>query len=1389
MHWYVFAFFLPWALTWRARKDINECAAATPPCDSHRECVNSAGGFSCLPCSSGYKDNGPFGCSACEAGTWGPQCVNNCTCTQGACDIVTGACLCEDGWYGDDCTETQCGDGMIRGDEECENLSDSCCDQVTCKFKVAGSACESDSNRCTIDVCESYSGVGSQTVCTHNVNATECFCGNNVVDPIGETCDEGNLVTPPCPYGEESCVVCSELCQATNGTTSYCGDGVLHADNGEQCDDGNSLDNDGCSSTCTKEPGFKCVNAGEACSACSLLDPRSYGIDCALTCTVCSNNATCGSVDGSCICQAPWIGTTCTNLPRPGTTDVTAIVPTTIQVDDRAMFTLTGAFPSSFSSFAFVPTTISSNICDRANMLGVSQYETEYAQMSSALANAGTYHVCYSTNPSDASYVHQVGLVLNVTAKTATEGSITSIAPSTVSSGRQPSITFNGAIPSAQTYIGFSNDGCGTVHLKTAIPQGLTRPPTVKVGPFESAVMPDGPYTTCYSVDDGVMWSPQSTPAATLTMLTSTPNELVVTAINGATDVSFVIGETVALDLTGPTPNPVSLIGLTKWPSYSCGSPDFVTTYDNPPVNIGTFSTFDAGLYTLCYSANGDSSAYTNQALVTVTALAPVPTATSISNIVVGGGMPAIMTTAMATATITALSSTSIQLVGLTPSPTTMIALVPTGSVNCDANRVSETPVPGPTDLVTILVSTAGEYNLCYYTGTAGSSWVMQTSVSLEVLPAAASGSTISSISTSGTVPAADAIYAGVSASFVFNGGSPSTHTVVAFVPGDKTCADASDICPPNLTGKYCHIDSPDTPNPVPEGEFPLYAKGLYAMAPVSLVDSRMVAGEYAVCYSTDDGVTYTQQDASLRLRVLAPPAQADSISAVSLTSYIRGATADATFTGAMASPLTYVAFSRDSCATVSSQTLLSTSNTVSLTVPAAADSWTVCYTTSISSGWVAQGVSILVLPVPASTTSVTSVSPNTVFVADYTVTPTFALLGADKSATSKYALTRTTDGCAAAETRFAVSDYGLTSQQLSAPLGRLTGGTWYVCYSTDSGATWFQQATGSIVVRPALTDSDVQITEVYDRFYSNTTSGEMMAGRPVLLDFVPLMPSPFTVVRISITDDCAGSASTTVPYTTETVLVPGFNVAADVVRMCVSVDAGNTFTPQNLRFSVFPPEATPTTITSMSSSSFNSGVPTTAMTLSHKSAPFVSFNGAYPSPHTVLGFVRTGDDCDPQKFVPITGGPVFAVNLTATPVPLFGQDIAGSYELCLTTARGGVGALFKQTGLTLTVVPATATPGEITALSPMHWIVQQPNVTVTITGGLPSTLSRFGVVLPTAPNCSPTNFITSALFTSRNVVFAASLPSAGTYHLCYSTNNGGSYIAQTAVTIQGVRT
>lgn len=62
-----------------------------------------------------------------------------------------------------------------------------------------------------------------------------CLCGDDRIEPrLGEECDDGNRIE-----GDG----CSKLC-----CLEVCGNGRV--DHHEECDDGNALSGDGCSTTC-----------------------------------------------------------------------------------------------------------------------------------------------------------------------------------------------------------------------------------------------------------------------------------------------------------------------------------------------------------------------------------------------------------------------------------------------------------------------------------------------------------------------------------------------------------------------------------------------------------------------------------------------------------------------------------------------------------------------------------------------------------------------------------------------------------------------------------------------------------------------------------------------------------------------------------------------------------------------------------------------------------------------------------------------------------------------------------------------------------------------------------------------------------------------------------
>lgn len=106
-------------------------------------------------------------------------------------------------------------------------------------------------------------------------------CGDGSLDPLCERCDAGS--------GNDD--VTPDACR-TDCELAHCGDGII--DTNETCDDGNTVDCDGCSGTCVVEAGLGCGDGvpfpacgefcddandtdGDGCSSCSLERARGGG--------------------------------------------------------------------------------------------------------------------------------------------------------------------------------------------------------------------------------------------------------------------------------------------------------------------------------------------------------------------------------------------------------------------------------------------------------------------------------------------------------------------------------------------------------------------------------------------------------------------------------------------------------------------------------------------------------------------------------------------------------------------------------------------------------------------------------------------------------------------------------------------------------------------------------------------------------------------------------------------------------------------------------------------------------------------------------------------------------------------------------------------------------
>jgi cysteine-rich repeat protein len=251
--------------------------------------------------------------------------AGECTATCTLVPVTT--CTGGDGCCPDGCSQANdsdcsaaCGDRIVdpSAGETCEP------NPLSGRGPRCPSSCD-DGNACTTDV-RTGSSANCNVVCTHTAitqpqngdgccppgananNDSDCspVCGNGVREGT-ELCD-GNCPTScndgiACTADTVTGTACNRRCTFTDITTPQNGDGCCppgaHANNdddcapvcgngevepGELCDDGNTVSNDGCSSTCQVEADqamcLSLLGTNTACSQCTCLDCRPQAVAC-----------------------------------------------------------------------------------------------------------------------------------------------------------------------------------------------------------------------------------------------------------------------------------------------------------------------------------------------------------------------------------------------------------------------------------------------------------------------------------------------------------------------------------------------------------------------------------------------------------------------------------------------------------------------------------------------------------------------------------------------------------------------------------------------------------------------------------------------------------------------------------------------------------------------------------------------------------------------------------------------------------------------------------------------------------------------------------------------------------------------------------------------------
>ncbi len=275
----------------------------TVPGDGCSGVCQTEPGYSCptpgSPCvftGQGLCGDGRIeGTEGCDDGNTisGDGCSSACEVEPGYECITPGRpCMKNDG------SAAACGDGVVEAGEQCDDGNttpgDGC--SSTCQLEKGftcpkpGTACQTlqycgdgilqtangeqcdDGNTTPGDGCSGACQIEPGYACPDpGLPCVKIWvCGNGHVDP-GEACDDGNTVGGDGCSADCSMVEPGYTCPDVSGNggpcvkspANVCGDGVVAGN--EQCDDGNTVSGDGCSSTCALEAGYTCPHAGQPC--------------------------------------------------------------------------------------------------------------------------------------------------------------------------------------------------------------------------------------------------------------------------------------------------------------------------------------------------------------------------------------------------------------------------------------------------------------------------------------------------------------------------------------------------------------------------------------------------------------------------------------------------------------------------------------------------------------------------------------------------------------------------------------------------------------------------------------------------------------------------------------------------------------------------------------------------------------------------------------------------------------------------------------------------------------------------------------------------------------------------------------------------------------------
>ncbi|MBN1609987.1 MAG: DUF4215 domain-containing protein [Polyangiaceae bacterium] len=325
---------------------INECYRDLHDCSPDATCEDTRDGYTCT-CNSGYEGDGRTCTDIDECATGTHDCDPNATCFN---MVGFFRCTCNEGYLRDNDDDkvcvVRCGDGIVLEDEECDDgntySGDGC--SRSCKKECGdGVVVLPGSIQLGFSIFDCGEGAkGSARIALNGVPVTVtagiCTCGTGTLmindhedrDDLaflGALRHSDNVVTLSAggyiyfswvrltigyPDGESERVVAfdwmhslslgpADECEAKWGKATGKPFALPSPGYFEECDDGNTIDGDGCSSTCVLEPlcGDALVTGPEECD-----DGNTHpGDGCSDTCTL-EPDWVCG--DRPSVCVQGW---------------------------------------------------------------------------------------------------------------------------------------------------------------------------------------------------------------------------------------------------------------------------------------------------------------------------------------------------------------------------------------------------------------------------------------------------------------------------------------------------------------------------------------------------------------------------------------------------------------------------------------------------------------------------------------------------------------------------------------------------------------------------------------------------------------------------------------------------------------------------------------------------------------------------------------------------------------------------------------------------------------------------------------------------------------------------------------------------------------------------